>query len=143
MVVFHHPYTPQLTPMLQTILLQLGFVFVPSKLQTAVTFDRNVRFRLIICQNTRNRRRNPWANPKGDLVNSFFQKTPLSSSKIGFKIQPPIFPKVSSFNLFSLLWLLVASLWQIQLQGIGNTSSSTLVVCFLLGYPFINYTLQV
>ena len=29
----------------------------------------------------------PWQIPKGDLINSFFQKTSLSSSKIGFFIK--------------------------------------------------------
>jgi len=38
-----------------------------SKLQMAVTFDSNVRLRPIICQNARNRRRNPWANIEGGI----------------------------------------------------------------------------
>jgi len=79
------------------ILLPVRKVNWTYKLQMVVTFDRNVRLRPIICQNVRNWKRNPLTIVERNLVNWFFQKTPLSRWKIGFKIQSPDFSKSFKF----------------------------------------------
>ena len=78
-------------------LVKYFWLYENYRLQMVVTFDRNVRLRPIICQNVRNWKRNPLTIVERNLVNWFFQKTPLSRWKIGFKIQSPDFSKSFKF----------------------------------------------